>query len=129
MKAIRAGNYLSWPGLTTKKVNRNYPETDETPKGHMIKVRQGVRPTEEKLAVSEKENSDTHVPLRKNHDIYVQIDQVRDTIYTNQTGKFPITSSRGHKYIMVLCAIDGNVVLAEPMKNKSEREMVETYQK
>ena len=120
MKAIRAGNYLSWPGLTTKKVNRNYPETDETPKGHMIKVRQGVRPTEEKLAVSEKENSDTHVPLRKNHDIYVQIDQVRDTIYTNQTGKFPITSSRGHKYIMVLCAIDGNVVLAEPMKNKSE---------
>ena len=30
---------------------------------------------------------------------------------------------------MVLCAIDGNVVLAEPMKNKSEREMVETYQK
>ena len=80
MKAIRAGNYLSWPGLTTKKVNRNYPETDETPKGHMIKVRQGVRPTEEKLAVSEKENSDTHVPLRKNHDIYVQIDQVRDTI-------------------------------------------------
>ena len=29
---------------------------------------------------------------------------------------------------MILSAIDGNVVLAEPMKNKSEGAMVETYQ-
>ena len=67
--------------------------------------------------------------VKKNHDIYVRIEQVRDTIYTNQTGKFTITSSRGHKYIIIFCAIDGNVVLAEPMKNKSEESMVETYQK
>ena len=43
-------------------------------------------------------------------------------------GNFPITSSRGHKYIMILCAIYGNVVLAQPMENKSEDTMVETYQ-
>ena len=30
---------------------------------------------------------------------------------------------------MILCAIDGSVVLAKPMKNKSEDAMVETYQK
>ena len=42
-------------------------------------------------------------------------------------GKFPIMSSRGHKYIMILCAIDGNVLLDEPMKNKSEVAMVESY--
>ena len=29
---------------------------------------------------------------------------------------------------MVFCAINGNAVLAEPMKNKSEGAMVETYQ-
>ena len=52
-----------------------------------------------------------------------------DTIYTDQMGKFPISSSIGHKYIMILWAIDGNVVLAEPMENKSEDAMVETYQK
>ena len=60
--------------------------------------------------------------------MYVQIDQVRDTIYTDQTGKFSITSSRGHKYIMILCTIDVNMVLAEPMKNSSEVAMTETYQ-
>ena len=106
---------MSWPGLTAKKVNRHYTETDETPKGHMRQVRQGVRSTKKKLSVAEeKDNSNKNVPLRKYHEIYVQIDQVRDTIYTDQTGKFPITSLRGHKYIMILCAIDGNVVLAEP---------------
>ena len=31
VKAIRSGNYVSWPGLTIKKVNKFHPETDETP--------------------------------------------------------------------------------------------------
>ena len=30
---------------------------------------------------------------------------------------------------MIMCEIDGNAVLVEPMKNKTEDEMVETYQK
>ena len=29
---------------------------------------------------------------------------------------------------MIMCEIDGNAVLVEPMKNKTEEEMVETYQ-
>ena len=81
------------------------------------------------MAVTEKDDSNTYAPFRKKHDIYVRIYQVRDTIYTDQTGKFPITSSRGHKHIMILCAIDGNVVLANPMMNKSEGAMVEIYQR
>ena len=44
-------------------------------------------------------------------------------------GKFPITSSSGHKYIMIMCEIYRNAVLVEPMKNKMEDSMVEIYQK
>ena len=113
--------------MTVKKVNNFYPETDETPKGHMRQTRQGVRSTKEKVVVRDENNE--AVPRTKQHDIYVRVDQVKDTIYTDQTGKFPITSSRGHKYIMIVCEIDGNAVLMEPMKNKTEDEMVETYQK
>ena len=47
LKEIWAGNYLSWPGLTTKKVNWHYPETYDTPKGNMRQVRQGVISTKE----------------------------------------------------------------------------------
>jgi hypothetical protein len=35
LKAIKAGNYISWPMLTECNVNKYYPETSETSKGHM----------------------------------------------------------------------------------------------
>jgi hypothetical protein len=35
-KAAKAGNFVDWPFLTEKNINRYYPETDKTPKGHMI---------------------------------------------------------------------------------------------
>jgi hypothetical protein len=31
IKAIKAGNFIGWPLLTEKNVNKYYPETDETP--------------------------------------------------------------------------------------------------
>ena len=93
----------------------------------MRQTRQGVRSTKENVVVRDENNE--AVPRTKQHDLYVCLDQVRDTIYTDQTGEFPITSSRGNKYIMIMCYIDGNAVLVEQMKNKTEDEMVETYQK
>ena len=122
----QAGNYVSWPGLTVKRVNKFYPETDETPKGHMRQAKQGIRSTKEKVSMPSG-NSEA-VPRVKQHDIYVRVDQVKDKIYTDQTGKFPITSSKGNKYIMIMCEIDGNAVLVGPMRNKTEDEMIETYQ-
>jgi hypothetical protein len=45
LKAIKAGNYITWPGITTKTVNRHFPKSDETTKGHMKKQCQNVRST------------------------------------------------------------------------------------
>ena len=41
--AINSGNYVSWPGLTSKVIQRHFPELDETQKGHMKQQRQNVR--------------------------------------------------------------------------------------
>jgi hypothetical protein len=35
LKAIEAGFYATWPLLTAKAVKKHFPETVETPKGHM----------------------------------------------------------------------------------------------
>jgi hypothetical protein len=35
LKAIKAGSYIGWPILTECNVNKYYPETRETSKGHM----------------------------------------------------------------------------------------------
>ena len=39
LAAIKAGNYATWPGLTTTRVSKHYPDTIATPKGHMISTR------------------------------------------------------------------------------------------
>jgi hypothetical protein len=35
IKAITAGNYTTWPGLTAPAVQKHFPKSDETQKGHM----------------------------------------------------------------------------------------------
>ena len=45
IKAINNGNLATSPGLTISNVNKFFPESDETQKGHMKQQRQGVRST------------------------------------------------------------------------------------
>jgi hypothetical protein len=48
--------------------------------------------------------------------------------YTDQTGHFHVISSKGNKYIMVLYEYDGNAILAEPNKNRTEAELLRAFQ-
>ena len=45
LKAIKAGNFNTWPTITSSTVRRHFPESDETQQGHMKRQRQGVRST------------------------------------------------------------------------------------
>ena len=48
-------------------------------------------------------------------------------VYTNQTEKFPFQSSKGHRYLMIMMKKGENHVYAEPLKNKTEGEMIRSY--
>ena len=50
-------------------------------------------------------------------------------IYSYQTGKFPVMLFCVNKYIMVLLDLDSNNILSEPMRNRTEGEMMRLYQK
>jgi hypothetical protein len=39
IKAIKNGNYATWPGISAKAVNKHFPESVETQKGHMKKLK------------------------------------------------------------------------------------------
>jgi hypothetical protein len=43
--------------------------------------------------------------------------------------QFPVTSSHGNKYILVLYDYNSNTILAEPMKNCSDKEHLRAYNK
>jgi hypothetical protein len=38
-------------------------------------------------------------------------------IYTDKTGRFPVASSKGNKYIMILYDYDSNAILAQSIKD------------
>ena len=48
IKAINEGFFATWPLLTTRAVNKCFPESPETQKDHMWQQRQGVQSTQEK---------------------------------------------------------------------------------
>ena len=51
----------------------------------------------------------------------------KQTIYTDQTGAFPVTAQSGARYVMVMVTIDANTILVTPMKNRSNQELRNAY--
>ncbi len=51
----------------------------------------------------------------------------RKTMFSNQTGQFPMRSQKGNKYIMVMVDIDSNAILVEPTKSCKDEEMICAY--
>ncbi len=74
------------------------------------------------------ETSDaTTLKGKKFRDIGIHIYNVRETIFSDQTGKFPKRSQKGHKYIMVMIEIDSNAILVELMKSRKDEDMIWAY--
>ena len=99
MVTVRAGNYNTWPMLTVKSIQKYYPETDETPKGHMKTQRQRLRSTKVKIKQEDKQEKKTKeyvscVPKEKTLEMFAKVVDLEETMYSDQTGKFPYLSSK-----------------------------------
>jgi hypothetical protein len=89
LKAINAGNYVGWPMLTERNVQKYYPEIIKTAKGHLNQTRKNARTT--KVKVTPLETCDTsHLHGKKVRNVYTQTYMVQETTFSNQTGQFPI---------------------------------------
>jgi hypothetical protein len=111
IRAVRNGNYATWPKLTVQLIHKYMPDLDETAKGYLKGQRQGVRSTKQKafkkmIEVEEarikiKGESSPFCPLppTKLNDIFMRVEDLNEEIHTDQTGAFPHTSQRGNCYI------------------------------
>ncbi|KAL7502105.1 hypothetical protein ACHAXN_000864, partial [Cyclotella atomus] len=126
LKAVKAGNFVGWPLLTEKNISKYYPETIETPKGHMNQQRKNVRSTKKPFEVCQ---AAAALRGKKVKDVFVQTYDVRETIFSDQTGQYPTQSRSGNKYIMVMVEINSNAILVEPMKSRKDAEMIRVYDK
>ena len=46
-------------------------------------------------------------------------------IYTDHMGKFPMTSSQGNKYVLIMFVYDANGFLVEPLDSRSGSHIME----
>lgn len=49
------------------------------------------------------------------------------TIYSDLTGKFPVTSVQGNKYVLVVYHYDSNSIIVRPLKNRNDNETLNVY--
>ena len=106
LHATCKGNLITFPGLTIKNITKFFPESGETQKGHMQQQRQGARST--KVLDKDTLLGFTLSPGMGCKDIYLHVfNATKKAMYTNKTGRFSITFSKGNKYIMVAVELDG----------------------
>jgi hypothetical protein len=67
--------------------------------------------------------------IKKHYDIFVVVYKLLDTVHMDQTGMISITLQQGYQYIMVGIHLDANYIFCELMKNKTQGEMINAYQK
>jgi len=124
-----------WPGLTTQLVNKHFPNSNETHKGHMKEQRQGVQSTKQKaldFIQTEEENikikpgieNAPHSNIKHHDDMFNKV-----VDHSKKTGAFPFTSQCSNRYIMVATHIDANYIFCKSMKNKTEGNMIPTNNK
>ena len=92
----------------------------------MDQKRQGLRSTKKSLIVDDVAWDENN---NKNNEVYIALKEVSVKIDSNQTGKFPTTSNRGMKYVMIFYVYDVNYILGAPIKNRSEVEFLRVYKK
>lgn len=79
---------------------------------------------------NDKENElDMKRPIECKQDVYVKVyDSTKRPMYTDQTGRFPVTSSKGQMDVMVAVEMDGYYIDAEPLKSRSTKDLIKAYQ-
>jgi hypothetical protein len=136
-QAIEQNFFATWPGLTAGAVWKFLPKFLATAKGHLKATPKNLRSTYQisptispKLAsiVMTTPPSVTE-PTVRTHFVYAQVVDITGQIYSDQTGRFPVTSSKGNQYIMIVYDSNSAAILAEPLKNRTEQELEQAYSK
>ena len=73
------------------------------------------------------QQSPPEILTERTHQLFLKVTECSRRIYTDQTGHFLITSSRGYKYIMIAYDYKSNNILAEPIKSRTSLHIKNDY--
>jgi hypothetical protein len=112
--AIKNGHFSSWTGLTEHSVQKHSSKSTSTTKGNLNQQMGN--------------HARTILRSRNQNPIRILYDNAAGQIYTDQTGRFTVVSSKGSKYIMILYDYDSNAILAKPIKDRTAPELLRAFQ-
>jgi hypothetical protein len=92
LAAIRNGNLTTFPGLNAANAAKHFLEFVKMTKRQMTPFQQGLHSIKPKTTFS----PPTTTPGIKQRDAYLRMyNATKKTMYTDQTGRFPVISQRG----------------------------------
>ena len=126
-KAIQNGNFLSWPGINSINFKKILNTTKATEKGHIEQERRNLQSTKNTTI-----QADYFPPKEEKvkECIFKLIDmkELNDKSYMDLCGRFPYTSSRGAKYILVIYDQDSNLIEGVTLKSRNAKEITEKWE-
>ena len=124
LQAIRRGHLTTFPGLTSQLISKHLPKSIATTLGHQDQEAKNLRSTQTTTASSSPTTIHDHdvappIESRSNQVSVILLDhQHHLKSYSDQTGRFPVPSSRGNNYIFVLYHQDTNTIHAVAIPNR-----------
>ena len=133
-KAIDAGSFTTWPGLTSKLVRKHLPASIETAKGHFRLVCQLILSTRNQPTLTQPPHP-IHQPMTtvgilhsenpgQENLVCMRPVDMSGQISLDQTVSLPRVSIRGNRSVTVLYDYNSNAILTEPLKNNTTSELV-----
>ncbi len=129
VKAINKGYLKGFAGLTLRQVHQHIKVNNKAEKGHMDQSCQGKQSTKtsfpEGIPPPFPPNGkpiDTMEPLPQF--VFMTIIKISSMLFSGQSGRFPITSSRGNKYIVIFYIYDANFFKSVLIKSRSKEELL-----
>ena len=128
--AVRANYFASITRLTSAMIAAHPPHSLSTALGHLDQIRQGQHSTKQQIVLFPEDIDDTS-DLPADNTIsdhtYTHVFQLSQTMHSDLTGKFPVTSFSGMQYILV-SVLDGYGHV-EPMKTRHHLEYIAAYKR
>ena len=60
----------------------------------------------------------------QHHEFFIKTVELSGNIYSNQTGRFPLTSSKGNRCVMAVYDHNSNFILAETLKLRTAEHLL-----
>ena len=129
-RAIKKGNFITWPGIENINFIKTIRNLAPTAKGHLDQERANLQSTKNNNTeeLEDFEPSDG-IAMKTWHNAAILYPfKPKEKTYSDQTGRFPYRSSRGNEYTMVMYDFDANAILVEPLKNRQAKSIANAWE-